>query len=120
MTVSKIWVFAEATNGTVATITLEMLAKARELATTVECVYGGADADAIAGTLGAHGASAVHATGDLDPKVEAGAGQAGRKIDHGVGRRNGRGRQAEGSGHCKCSGQGQTGDEGCEHFCTPW
>jgi len=66
MTVSKIWVFAEATDGKVATITLEMLAKARELATTVECVYGGADADAIAATLGAHGASAVHATGDLD------------------------------------------------------
>jgi len=65
MSLSKIWVFAEAAGGTVATITLEMLAKARTLADTVECVYGGADADTIAGTLGAHGASAVHATGDL-------------------------------------------------------
>ncbi len=65
MSLSKIWVFAEATGGTVATITLEMLAKARTIADTVECVYGGADADAIAATLGAHGASAVHATGDL-------------------------------------------------------
>ena len=65
MGVSKIWVFAEAAGGNVATITLEMLAKARELAGTVECFYGGADADAIAATLGAHGASAVYATGDL-------------------------------------------------------
>jgi electron transfer flavoprotein alpha subunit len=65
MAVSKIWVFAEATNGKVSTITLEMLAKARELAGTVEAVYGGADGDAIAAELGAHGATTVHATGDL-------------------------------------------------------
>jgi len=65
MGLSKIWVLAEASGGNVSTITLEMLAKARTLADTVECVYGGGDADAIAGTLGAHGASKVHATGDL-------------------------------------------------------
>ena len=65
MAVSKIWVFAEATDGKVATITLEMLAKARELAGTVEAVYGGVDAEAIAAELGAHGATTVHATGDL-------------------------------------------------------
>ncbi|HSL56974.1 MAG TPA: electron transfer flavoprotein subunit alpha/FixB family protein [Acidimicrobiales bacterium] len=65
MALSRIWVLAEASEGKVATITLEMLAKARELAGTVECVYGGADADAIAGTLGAHGATTVRATGDL-------------------------------------------------------
>lgn len=65
MALSKVWVLAEANDGKVATITLEMLAKAREIADTVECVYGGADADAIAGTLGAHGASKVWATGDL-------------------------------------------------------
>jgi len=65
MALSRIWVFAEAADGKVSTITLEMLAKARTLADTVECVYGGADADAIAGTLGAHGASTVRATGDL-------------------------------------------------------
>ena len=41
MALSKIWVFAEATDGKVATITLEMLAKARELADTVEAVIGG-------------------------------------------------------------------------------
>jgi electron transfer flavoprotein alpha subunit len=65
MALSKIWVFAEAADGKVATITLEMLAKARSLGGTVEAVYGGADGDAIAGTLGAHGATTVHATGDL-------------------------------------------------------
>ena len=64
MTLSKIWVLAEAIEGEVAPITLEMLTKARELATTVEAVFGG-DASGIAGVLGAHGATAVHATGDL-------------------------------------------------------
>jgi len=64
MTLSKIWVLAEAIEGEVAPITLEMLAKARELAGTVEAVFGG-DASGIAGVLGAHGATAVHATGDL-------------------------------------------------------
>ncbi|QGG94555.1 electron transfer flavoprotein subunit alpha/FixB family protein [Actinomarinicola tropica] len=65
MALSKIWVYAQATDGKVATITLEILAKARQLADTVECFYGGADADAIAAQLGAHGATTVHATGDL-------------------------------------------------------
>jgi electron transfer flavoprotein alpha subunit len=65
MTVSKIWVHAEALDGKVATITLELLAKARELGDTVEAFYGGADAEAIAAELGAHGATVVHATGDL-------------------------------------------------------
>jgi electron transfer flavoprotein alpha subunit len=65
MALSKVWVFAEATDGQVATITLELLAKARQLGETVECVYGGADADAIAAQLGAHGATKVYATGDL-------------------------------------------------------
>ncbi len=59
-----IWVHAEAADGKVASITLELLAKARELG-DVEAVYAGGDADAIAAELGAHGASKVHATGDL-------------------------------------------------------
>ncbi|MGZ4695092.1 MAG: electron transfer flavoprotein subunit alpha/FixB family protein, partial [Acidimicrobiales bacterium] len=65
MTLSKIWVFAEATDGKVSSTTLEILTKARELATTVEAIYAGGDADAIAATLGAHGATVVHSTGDL-------------------------------------------------------
>ena len=65
MALNRIWVYAEATDGTVTPLTLELLAKARTLGGAVEAVYGGADADAVAGTLGAHGATKVHSTGDL-------------------------------------------------------
>ncbi len=64
MAIDKIWVFAEATEGKVATITLEILTKARELAGSVECVIGG-DGASVADELGAHGATKVWATGDL-------------------------------------------------------
>src|SRR5882757_3783747 len=64
MGLSKVWVYAETEGDKVKTIMLEMLAKARDLGDTVECVYGG-DASAIAETLGKHGATTVHATGDL-------------------------------------------------------
>jgi electron transfer flavoprotein alpha subunit len=64
MALNRIWVYAEATDGKVAPITLEILAKARELGSTVEAVYGG-DGAAVAETLGAHGATKVLATGDL-------------------------------------------------------
>jgi electron transfer flavoprotein alpha subunit len=65
MALNRIWVYAEATDGTVTPLTLELLAKARALGGTVEAVYAGADADAVAGPLGAHGATTVHSTGDL-------------------------------------------------------
>jgi electron transfer flavoprotein alpha subunit len=65
MTLSKIWVFAEATDGTVSSSTIELLTKARELGDTVEAVYAGGDADAVAGTLGEYGATKVLTTGDL-------------------------------------------------------
>ena len=67
MTVSKIWVFAEAADGNVSSTTLEMLAKATELADTVECVTAaGAD---VAGELGAHGAAKVYTVGGTDGKL---------------------------------------------------
>jgi electron transfer flavoprotein alpha subunit len=67
MTVSKIWVFAEAIDGKVTTTTLEILAKAGELADTVECVTAaGAD---VAAELGAHGASTVLTVGGTDGKL---------------------------------------------------
>ena len=50
MALSKVWVHAEALEDGVATITLENLAKAREIADTVECFFGG-DAIAMAVTL---------------------------------------------------------------------
>ena len=62
-----IWVHAEAADGKVATITLELLAKARQLG-DVEAVYAG-DGDAVAAELGAHGATTVHATGAVDGLV---------------------------------------------------
>ncbi len=65
MALNRIWVYAEAVDGKVSPLTLELLAKARTLGGTVEAVYGGADADAVAATLGAHGATKVFTTGDL-------------------------------------------------------
>jgi electron transfer flavoprotein alpha subunit len=71
MPLNRIWVYAEAADGKVAPITLEMLTKARELAGTVEAVYGDGDADTIAETLGAHGATKIYATGDLQGHTPA-------------------------------------------------
>src|SRR3954453_21088296 len=78
MALSKVWVYAESDGEKVKTITLEMLAKAREVGDTVEVFYAG-DASAVAATLGAHGATKVYATGDLAgglPGVHAGAAMA--------------------------------------------
>ena len=69
MALSKVWVHAEINENGVAPITLEMLAKAREIADTVE-VFVGAAGDDVAATVGAHGATAVHATGDLGGKLQ--------------------------------------------------
>ena len=66
MTMSKIWVMAEAVEGEVSTATLELLTKARELADAVDCVYAGDDADDIAEVLGEYGCETVYQTGDLD------------------------------------------------------
>ena len=48
MGVDKVWVFAESADGKVTTATLELLTKAREIGSTVEAIYAGADADAVA------------------------------------------------------------------------
>ncbi len=69
MGLEKIWVFGEGNGESVASITLEMLAKARELADTVEVFMAG-DGDDYAEELGDHGAAAVHATGDLDGAMQ--------------------------------------------------
>ncbi|MGI8662524.1 MAG: electron transfer flavoprotein subunit alpha/FixB family protein [Acidimicrobiales bacterium] len=68
MALSKVWVLAETDGEKVKTITLEMLAKARELGTEITCVFAG-DGEAIAATLGAHGATRVLATGDIGDKL---------------------------------------------------
>jgi electron transfer flavoprotein alpha subunit len=59
-----IWVHASADDGKVRTSTLELLTEARKHASTLEVVYAGPDADAIAGVVGEHGATKVYA---VDP-----------------------------------------------------
>ena len=61
----NIWVHAETTGGVVSSITLELLAKARELG-EVTVFHAGADAEQVAGELGDHGATRILTTGDLD------------------------------------------------------
>jgi len=69
--ISKIWVFAEADGDKPASATLELLTKARELGGTLEAVYVGANADALAAGLGEYGATRVFAIdpGDVLPGV---------------------------------------------------
>ncbi|MEO6987043.1 MAG: electron transfer flavoprotein subunit alpha/FixB family protein [Aquihabitans sp.] len=70
MALSKVWVHAELTpEGTIAPISLEILAKAREIADVVE-VFTGGDGAAVAETVGKHGATKVLATGDLSGKLQ--------------------------------------------------
>ena len=69
MGLDKIWVFGEASGDAVASITLEMLAAARELADTVEVFMAG-DGDDYAEELGEHGAETVYSTGDLDGALQ--------------------------------------------------
>ena len=69
MALDKIWVFGEGGADGVATITLEILAKAREVAGTVE-VFLGSDGAAHAAELGDHGAARVHSTGDLGGRMQ--------------------------------------------------
>jgi len=74
MGLAKVWVYAEAVEGTVTGATLELLTKAREVGDTVEALYVGSDADSVAATLGEYGASKVYAT---DPGETLGAAIAG-------------------------------------------
>ena len=69
MGLDKIWVFGDASGDAVASITLEMLAAARELADTVEVFMAG-DGDDYAEELGEHGAETVYSTGDLDGALQ--------------------------------------------------
>ena len=68
MAISNIWVYAEEVEGVVKPITLELLAKARTLGGEVTAVFAG-DGNAVAATLGEHGATKVLATGDLGGKL---------------------------------------------------
>ncbi len=76
MALPKVWVYAESDEGKPTSATLELLTKARELGDSVEAVYIGGDADAIAPQLGEYGAVKVYnadPTGVLPGVVGAGA-----------------------------------------------
>ncbi len=65
MALTTIWVVAEAAAGKPLPVALELLTKARELASTVEAVAWGPDTASLAPALGAYGATTVHDVGDL-------------------------------------------------------
>jgi len=74
--VDKIWVFAESAEGKATSATLELLTKARELASTVEALYTGSDVEAVAVSAGEYGATTLFSIdpGDgLPGQVAAGA-----------------------------------------------
>ncbi|HEY6468803.1 MAG TPA: electron transfer flavoprotein subunit alpha/FixB family protein [Candidatus Dormibacteraeota bacterium] len=64
MALGKIWVFVEIADGKPAPVALELLTKARSLASTVEAVAFAPGADAAATELGAHGATTLYAGTD--------------------------------------------------------
>jgi electron transfer flavoprotein alpha subunit len=84
MAVSKIWVFAEADGDKPTTPTLELLTKAREFGGTLEAVYVGANADALAAGLGEHGATTVYAIdpGDALPGIVGAAALVTLMAEH--------------------------------------
>ena len=57
---NKVWVYAEANGDKVTTATLELLTKAREIASTVEAVYAGSAGDAVATQVGEYGATTLY------------------------------------------------------------
>ncbi|MHB1487419.1 MAG: electron transfer flavoprotein subunit alpha/FixB family protein [Acidimicrobiales bacterium] len=65
MAIGKIWALVELADGAPLGISLELLSKGRELASTVEAVVWGPEASGVAATLGAHGATKVYNAGDL-------------------------------------------------------
>jgi electron transfer flavoprotein alpha subunit len=73
----NIWVFSQEASGAPTTATLELLTKARSLGDVTAFVGG--PADALAASLGEHGASKVYATGDLAGKLPGVAVSAAMK-----------------------------------------
>jgi electron transfer flavoprotein alpha subunit len=78
MAINSVWVFAQTTNGVPTSGTLELLTKARSLASNVSAFIGG-DGAAVAGALGEYGATKVYATGDLGGKLPGVAVSAAMK-----------------------------------------
>ncbi|MFA5774260.1 MAG: electron transfer flavoprotein subunit alpha/FixB family protein [Ilumatobacteraceae bacterium] len=68
MTIDNIWVFGQLANGAPTPGTLELLTKARSLASQVS-VFLGSEVSSASESLGQYGASKVYATGDLAGKL---------------------------------------------------
>ena len=64
MALNTIWVVVDRTGDKVASVALELLTKARQLAGSVEAITWG-DASGIAEQVGSYGATALHTVGDL-------------------------------------------------------
>ncbi len=77
MGIDNIWVFAEASDGTPTSATLELLTKARSLGSVSAFVVG--DGEAIAPALGEYGAAQVYSTGALDGTLPGVAGASAMK-----------------------------------------
>ena len=80
----KVWVYAESADEKATSATLEMVTKARELGSTVEALYTGPDADAVAAGVGEHGATKLFVldTGDGLPGQVAAAAIAQLAGEH--------------------------------------
>ena len=68
MSVNNVWVFAQIANGAPTSATLELLTKARSLASNV-AVFIGDDASSVAAALGDYGAKKIYSTGNLGGKL---------------------------------------------------
>jgi electron transfer flavoprotein alpha subunit len=73
MAINTIWVFAQSTDGTPTSATLELLTKARSLGGSLAAFHYGADASDVAPRLGAYGATKVYSVGDLGGKLPGAA-----------------------------------------------
>src|SRR5579875_2453967 len=65
MSVGTIWVLAESSDSGLTPLTLELLAAARSLGSSVAAIAWGTETAALAGSLGDHGATTVYDVGDL-------------------------------------------------------
>jgi electron transfer flavoprotein alpha subunit len=68
MSLNTVWVYVELAGGAPTPLSLELVTKARSIASTVDAVVGG-DASGAAAALAAPGVSTIHATGDLGGRL---------------------------------------------------
>ena len=79
MSISKVWVHVEAAGAKVTSSTLELLTEARKLGATLEGVYAGGDAAAVAAQAGEYGVTKLYHVdpGDMLPGVATAAAIVG-------------------------------------------